>query len=1050
MESTITIPEEGQLVEVRRRQFVVSKARPSGLEGVEAQTLLELASVEDDSSGEQLTVVWESEIGARLGEAASVPEPTRFDDAAQIDAFLSAVRWGAISSADTRNLLAPFRSGIEIHDYQLEPLVRALQMPRVNLLIADGVGIGKTVEAGLVAQELILRNRAHNVLVVCPATLQIQWRDEMRDKFGLEFRIVDSDTLKQLRRERGIHVNPWKHFPRLITSIDFLKRERSMQLFRELLPADGRPTYPRTFDLMILDEAHGSAPSGSGKYATDSQRTLAIRELAPHFEHKLFLSATPHNGYSESFTALLELLDPQRYVRYRGSNDADKVALYMERIKDQLQSVTMVRRLKDDIPPHSDGTPRFPERKLERLEVDYTEAERNAHELLEKFFKSRAETQGNQSGRYATEFMHKLLKKRLFSSPLAFHETLSKHANTLRHGRGEQAKKVDPDLLKKRIAALEESTSSEQEREEREDDAVVETTRAAAPLTPEQDSLLTELLRWSEQASRSADAKTRVLLDWLKKTLKPNGQWNDERVILFTEYRDTQNWLFQLLNQEGLGDVGRLETMYGGMDDDKREALKAAFQANPAQSPVRILLATDTASEGINLQNHCNKLVHIEIPWNPNRMEQRNGRIDRHGQKRPCEVYHFVGRGFETARERGGLEADLYFLFRACQKVNQIREDLGKVGPVIEQQVEEAMLGKRTELQTTQAEVASTPIRKLLTAERKMREQIELLRNRLEETKRDLGISPDAIQAVVEVALALEDRPGLEPVLVKGIPKAFKMPALTGPWEAARAGNPHPYTHEPRPIVFDHAYVEGRDDVELIHLNHRLVQMSLRLLRAEVWSSGNRRKLSRVSVKVVSDTYLSAPALIAFGRLVVLGATHQRLHEEVITAGGILRPGGIARMKVEDVQLALEHSENGHVNKTYLEQIQRDWPSLGPALQNALDIRMREVTRNLEGRFLEKAEREKKDVEKILRELDATIRAELKEPDNQLTFEFNELERDQYRRNVDAIRLRLEEIPAEIEEEKRLVDRRYESPTPRLFPVCVLLLVPDTMVEGAR
>ena len=120
----------------------------------------------------------------------------RLDDPAELDAFLDAVRWGAVTSADQRSLQAPFRSGITIEDYQLEPLVRALRMPRVNLLIADDVGLGKTIEAGLVAQELLLRHRARTALVVCPASLQLQWRDEMRDKFGLEFRIVDRDAAR--------------------------------------------------------------------------------------------------------------------------------------------------------------------------------------------------------------------------------------------------------------------------------------------------------------------------------------------------------------------------------------------------------------------------------------------------------------------------------------------------------------------------------------------------------------------------------------------------------------------------------------------------------------------------------------------------------------------------------------------------------------------------------------------------------------------------------------------------------------------------------------
>ena len=185
----------------------------------------------------------------------------------------------------------------------------------MSLLIADDVGLGKTIEAGLVTQELILRYRARRVLIVTPADLQLQWRDEMRDKFGLDFRVVDRQLVRDLRRARGIHVNPWTHFPRLITSIDYLKGETPLRRFREALPGHGEPRYPRRFDLLIVDEAHNAAPSGRGRYATDSLRTSLLRELVPHFEHRLFLTATPHNGYLESFTALLELLDEQRFAR---------------------------------------------------------------------------------------------------------------------------------------------------------------------------------------------------------------------------------------------------------------------------------------------------------------------------------------------------------------------------------------------------------------------------------------------------------------------------------------------------------------------------------------------------------------------------------------------------------------------------------------------------------------------------------------------------------------------------------------------------------------
>jgi superfamily II DNA or RNA helicase len=218
------------------------------------------------------------------------------------DAFLDAVRWGAISSAHSRTLHAPFPSGIELEDYQLDPLVRCLRMPRANILLADYVGLGKTIEGGLVVHELMLRHRVRFVLMVCPSALQIQWRDQMQAKFGLEFRIINSDLVRDLGRSRGIHANPWDHFPRLITSIDYLKRERPLRLFRELLPAPGQPAFPRKFDLLIVDEAHNIAPSGTSRYARPSMRTQAIRTIAPHFEHRLLLTATPHNGYRESFT----------------------------------------------------------------------------------------------------------------------------------------------------------------------------------------------------------------------------------------------------------------------------------------------------------------------------------------------------------------------------------------------------------------------------------------------------------------------------------------------------------------------------------------------------------------------------------------------------------------------------------------------------------------------------------------------------------------------------------------------------------------------------
>ncbi len=350
-------------------------------------------------------------------------------------------------------------------------------MPRVNLLVADDVGLGKTIEAGLVMQELILRHRARSILIVCPSSIQVQWKEEMRDKFGLDFRIVDSNLLADLRRRRGIHVNPWTHFPRLITSIDYLKRERPMRLFRETLPAGDQPAYPRPYDLMIVDEAHNVAPSGRGKYATDSQRTGAIRTLAPYFEHKLFLSATPHNGYVESFSALLELLDNQRFAR------ASKIS------RTQLEAV-MVRRMKSELEERWDGSRRFAKRCVKHLEVNYTPAERRGHQALLEYTKLRVLSAATEGQRFATEFVLKLLKKRLFSSPAAFAITMEKHARSIGTGGGN----LNGTAWQRQIEEADNDFAND---EDYENLVVVDAIETASchvtPLVAEEKKLLTEL-----------------------------------------------------------------------------------------------------------------------------------------------------------------------------------------------------------------------------------------------------------------------------------------------------------------------------------------------------------------------------------------------------------------------------------------------------------------------------------------------------------------------------------------------------------------------------
>jgi SNF2 family DNA or RNA helicase len=1042
------IPEQGQLVNVRSRQFVVTDVRNTTLptnpmlSAVEkTQHLVSLSSVEDDGLGEELQVIWELEPGALVYEKMELPKPTGFDAPARLDAFLDAVRWGAASTADIRTLQSPFRSGIDIEDYQLDPVVRAIQMPRVNLLIADDVGLGKTIEAGLVAQELIIRHRCRRILIVCPSSLQIQWRDQMRDKFGLDFRVVDSTLMKELRRKRGIHVNPWQHFPRLITSIDFLKRDRPLRLLREMLPGEGEPMYPRRFDLLIVDEAHNVAPSGGGNYAVDSLRTAAIRLLVPHFEHKLFLTATPHNGYPESFTALLELLDSQRFAR--GVSPDRK----------QLQ-VIMVRRLKSEMKGW-DGSDLFPQRQLEAIPVDYPQAERQAHTNLKRYTELRCKGVADNTEKYATEFVLKLLKKRLFSSPQAFATTLAQHEESLKNARRRTYSSLSrptEGILRRQLAQIEEDFADDEVYEESTDEAITNTTRLFRELSAEEQALLRQMREWAETTSRVSDAKAKELLNWIHTHIKYDGKWSNERVIIFTEYRATQKWLYNLFATEGLVEGDRLMTLYGGMKSEDREQVKAAFQASPDISPVRILLATDAASEGLDLQNFCSRLIHYEIPWNPNRMEQRNGRIDRHGQKaKEVRIYHFVGKDYQhntTGLRPGELEGDLEFLMRAALKINNIREDLGKVGPVIAAQVEEAMMGYRSVLDTSVAERESEVVRRMLKFERQVREQIEKLREQLNETRQHLRLTPDNIEAVVKIGLELAQQPLLIAGKVEGVAgKVFYLPPLKSSWAVCSEGLAHPHTKEIRPIVFDPELAHGRNNVVLAHLNHRLVQMCLRLLRAEVWSKEGRKALHRVTARLVPNSVLDTPAVIAYGRLVILGSDQQRLHEEVIMAGGLLKEGKFSRLGVMKIQEAVSVALPELAPENVTEKLAQLWDSHASALMQALEARLQDRSKSLQRDLGDRAQKEAADITAVLTELRQSILNELDEPEFKQLELFNTAEKEQFERNVNSLKVRVEQIPAEIEREVAAIQARFANPTPRLFPLAVTYLIPQKLAR---
>ncbi|MBF5055747.1 helicase domain-containing protein [Alcanivorax sp. 521-1] len=996
-----------------------------------SQNVVTLSSIDEDGLGEELEVVWEIEPGAQVIERAGLPEITGQDDATTLDAFLDAVRWGAATNADRGFLQAPFRSGVSIEAFQLDPLVRAIDMARVNLLIADDVGLGKTIEAGLVIQELLLRHRARTTLIVCPASLQEKWRVEMLEKFGLDFRVVDSAYIKRLRRERGIHANPWTSHPRLITSMDWAKSGEGLRTIRDVLPP--HVGHPRKFDLLIVDEAHNIAPSAGANYALESQRTRFIRTIGPHFQHRLFLTATPHNGYTESFTALLELLDDQRFARN---------ILPDEKRLNQV----MIRRLKSDL-VDADGNPLYPQRKLQALSIPYTEEERAIHHKLIDYCASREREDSESGNAFGTTFINQLLKKRLFSSPAAFAFTLEKHLQSLSNEtRQKRSDALDERILRKAILKAEEDYADDREVENAQSEAVEEASRRAQPLSDEQRQILDELRQWAQRAKNQTDSKAQAILDWLTANLRPNGEWNDRRVILFTEYRTTHQWMHEILVSHGFGG-DRLGILHGGLSQDDREPVKAAFQASPKISPVRILLATDAASEGIDLQNHCNCLIHLEIPYNPNVMEQRNGRIDRHGQKeKEVLIWHPVDGGPGSDEQVGGHGEDI---LRALRKLESMRADMGSVNPVIAPQMSGLIEGSLTDLDTRLAEAKIAKARRFVRAERELKERVAKLHDRLFATRQDFHLTPEHIQMAVVTGLALAGRPPLEPVDLDDAPsgRVFRMPSLSGSWARCLEGLRHPHTQHIRPITFDHEVASGRDDVVLVHLNHRLVQMCLRLLRAEVWAQDDVKKLHRVTVRSVPDDLIDDPAVAIVSRLVVTGGNHHRLHEELTVSGGYLRDRSFRREEaVTRVQRWLDVGHPVTAGDGLFDTLRERFDSSHESILRAVESRSKERLEFLGNTLRSRKEREVTDIHAVLNELETAIRGELQKDEQPEQFSlFSEDERTQLRRDTAALEARLERVPTEREQEERAIEARYAKLDDCTFPVAVIFLVPESM-----
>jgi superfamily II DNA or RNA helicase len=517
-----------------------------------------------------------------------------------------------------------------------------LKVPRIRFLLADDPGAGKTIMAGLLVKELQNRGVLERVLVIAPANLTKQWQDEMRDRFGLDFSVI--------RREH-ISATPgsdlWLRNPRAVMSVDFAKREEVKATFEGV-----------RWDLVIVDEAHKMA---AYQYSDRVGKTQAYQlgEMLSrnHTDHLLLMTATPHRGNPDNFRLLLSLLDPDMFQ----SND-DLAGLLRQR-----QMPIFLRRLKEHMVDF-ENKPLFPPRDVQTIRYELTGVERDLYNAVTDYVSlrfQRAEQIHDDQVRRNVGLALSVLQRRLASSLRAIRISLQRREEKLRNQRGLlQSMAVQP-IVQSFI--FDDEDLDDEERWNQEDEAlgVTSAVRSVQEMDLEIQEVhnLVELALRAEAEAETQDSERKLnqLRDVLTDPLgNSQSLWDtSEKLLVFTENRDTLNYLRERFQAWGF----RVAEIYGGMDQKQREAAQKYFK-DPKGA--QIMVATEAAGEGINLQ-FCRLMVNYDIPWNPNRLEQRMGRIHRYGQKFSVRIFNLVA---NDTREGDVLDSVL-------DKLEQMRTDLG-------------------------------------------------------------------------------------------------------------------------------------------------------------------------------------------------------------------------------------------------------------------------------------------------------------------------------------------------------------------------------------
>lgn len=1046
----------GAIVQVRQRQYMVEKVtQPTK---PKEKTRVDLICLDDDSQGKFLSVLWEMEIGAKvLDFTKNAITAKAFDPPNLFAAYLNAMRWNSVTATDPTLFQSPFRAGIQIMDHQLIPLQKALQLPRCNLFIADDVGLGKTIEAGLVLQELLLRQRVDFSLIVCPASVALQWRDEMRRKFGLHFELYNRNFLASRRKERGFAVNPWATHNRFIISYQLLRRPE----YRDPLLQHIGERISRS--LLILDEAHTAAPATSSRYAIDSKVTQVIRDVAPRFENRLFLSATPHNGHSNSFSALLELLDPHRFTRGIKVDSAEKL------------SAVMVRRLKDDLRQLGKA---YPERQVIQVNLRHTNDAwsasfgssaalaigkgTNAEIELAIMLSEYRKLMEPEKGRGKLAFIG--LQKRLLSSIEAFARTLSKHAASLNRRnafKNDESDNADDD----EYGEIDFGDEIDQE-------VIQASAELAIPLGRAKD-LLEKMQQVANQSRNAADAKALALIAWLRENLcaaigatgnveKAARVWSDRRVIIFTEFNDSkiylQNILSEAIAETDLADE-RIMQFHGGLGDDQREYVQQAFNGSPAEYPVRILLATDAAREGVNLQGHCADLFHYDIPWNPARMEQRNGRIDRTLQSEPIvRCYYF------TYPDR----PEDMVLNKIIGKIGTIQRELGSLSAVVMEQLEGVLVNgivSDTEAKVEKAgikETARTAVSNELEVQRtdlqKVKKEIDAAARLLNNSRSFMQVDARGLQATVEMGLRLGGATqGL--IKVSEAPPSFRLPAMPDSWVGTLDWLRPPRKRDeefwnwrkqkPVPVIFEPAEAMTTSVAQL-HLEHPLVQRILSRFRAQGTSAHDLEKVTGLVNKDDSEV-----RLVIFGRFSLFGIGAARLHDEIIAISvnwqeskgkDHLKPLSkvlhATTMNAMNKLLANAGDKGltANIEKKLLGSAADDFAKIWPLIEADAEAHLHDAKQKLEARGAQEAA----DLAAIIENQRKLVKKQIA---YQMEFEFDEFSKEelrQYDENKQYWENREKALEKELKEEPERIKQLYQVAIKRLEPVGMVYLWPKS------